>query len=371
LYYLLSGFAASDSINAELASFHEDPLIKRLKEKGVKTHVLQRRRKLDLSVFVRLFKLLNKIKADVIHMHGYLSILFGIPAAMAAGTPVRVVTLHASPILLERNKPNYKLLLYLWIAYMTIKISRTYLIAVSNDIYNSHLKFRKIDPSLMKVVHNGISIEKVRSHLSSVSRKDLGIDDACFIVGMVGRLDENKGHIYLLRAAQVMLTKRQDVHFIIIGDGPLESERKGFCTTNHLEGHVHFVGFHKSILDFMSLLHVMVIASMHEGIPYTLLEAMAKSVPVIATDVAGIQEVMRNGINGLLVPPRSSEGIASNISLLLSNTALKECLSKAGLEVLNHRFSQEYMVQSTAKVYDEILSSGQLKRHLNGQEDFS
>ncbi len=354
VYNLLTGLAQRGDIEVECVTFHEGSLVKKLQEKGVKTVVCPRNRKIDSILFFKLVMYFLKSQPQILHLHGYLAIFYGIPASFLARVPLKVATFHAKGISLNEKRGYRRFDFYLWLAYLMIKMSCTYFIAVSEDVFRSHVKFRKIPPERMKVVHNGISIEDVKSHRSNITRKDLGISDSCFIVGMVGRVDENKGHIFLLKAAKKILSERKNAHFIIIGDGPLEMELKQFCRTKALDNYVHFLGFQENILDYLCLLDVMVIASMHEGVPYALLEAMANRVAIIATNVGGIPEVIQNGVNGLLIPPKDPEVIARSITRLLDNQTMRMRLSIAALKILNDRFSQATMVQSTIGIYREL-----------------
>jgi glycosyltransferase involved in cell wall biosynthesis len=357
LYSLLPRLAQSGNIEVTFASFHDGPLINRLKKKGVKALVLQRRRKFDFFIFFRLIKLLRKINPDIIHMHGYLSIFYGIPAALVNRTPIKVVTLHASPIPSGQTKILSKLMLYLGIAYQMLKISKTYLIAVSKDIYDSHKKVRNINPFCMEVIHNGIDIEEIRTHEPTLKRYDIGINESDFLIGIIGRIDKNKGHIYLIKAAKKLISEGKSIKVVIIGEGALQNDLKAYCTLNQLGRNIHFLGFKKNIIDFLYLIDVLVISSLHEGIPYILLEAMAIGVPVIATDVGGIPEVIKDNLNGLLVPSKDSEAIASRIHLLMEDATIRDRLSKSALEILNQRFSQKVMTQSTINVYNKLLLS--------------
>lgn len=357
LYSLLPGLQARDSFEVECITFHQGLLSERLRDRGIKTKVLSRLGKLDFFVLIRLIRYFRSSKVDIIHLHGYLAIFYGILAAVMSGIPVKVITLHASSTHGTPNKKLTKLNFYLWLAYFLMKKSKAYAIAVSKETYDKHLREKKISKEHMTVIHNGIAIEENQSCDSGVAKRDLGVKDKDFIVGIVGRIDKNKGHIYFVEAAQSILEERKDVHFVIVGNGPMEKELKAFCTENNLEEYVHFLGFQDNILAYLSLMDILVIASSSEGIPYTLLESMAKGIPVVATNVGGIPEVIHDGVSGLLVPPRDPGAIATCVMSLLDNEPLRKRLSRKGLEILNRHFSQESMVQSTLRFYQSIRSS--------------
>jgi glycosyltransferase involved in cell wall biosynthesis len=364
---LLPGLQARDSIEVECITFHDGLLSERLRDRGIKTKVFSRLGKLDLSVFIRLITYFRSSKVDIIHLHGYLAIFYGILAAVMSGIPVRVITLHASSTHGNHNKKLTKLNFYLWLAYFLMKKSTAYAIAVSRETYDRHLTEKKISKERMRVIHNGIAIEEYQSCDSGVAKRDLGVKDTDFVVGIVGRIDENKGHIYFIRTAQSILEKRKDVHFLIVGNGPLENELKAFCRENDLEEYIHFLGFQDNILAYLSLMDILVIASSSEGIPYTLLESMGKGVPVVATNVGGIPEVIQDGVSGLLVPPRDPGAMATCVMSLLDNEPLRRRLSRKGLEILNRHFSQESMVQSTQIFYQNIRAPRSVSEQIRGR----
>lgn len=367
LYSLLPGLQRGDSFEVECITLHEGLLSERLRDRGIKTKVFSRLGKLDFFVLIRLITYFRSSKVDIIHLHGYLGIFYGILAAVMSGIPVKVITLHASSTHGNPNKRLTKLNCYLWLAYFLMKKSKAYAIAVSKETYDRHLRERKISTERMTVIHNGIGIEENQSCNSELVKRDLGVKDNDFIVGIVGRIDDNKGHIYFIRAAQSILKSRKDVHFLIVGNGPMENELKAFCRENDLEEHIHFLGFQDNILAYLSLMDILVIASSSEGIPYTLLESMAKGIPVIATNVGGIPEVIQNGVSGLLVPPRDSGAMGACIMTLLYDEPLRKRLSGKGLEILNRHFSQESMVQSTLKFYQNIRAPRSLSKHIRGR----
>jgi glycosyltransferase involved in cell wall biosynthesis len=356
LYSLLPGLQARDKIEVECITFHDGLFCGRLRARGIKTIVFSRVWKLDLLVLIKLIAYFRSSKVDIIHLHGYLAIFYGIVAGAMCGIPGKVITLHASSTYGDPNKKLTKLNCYLWLAYFLIKKASAYAIAVSKETYDTHLKEGKISWERMTVIHNGIGVEESQSCESCVSKRDLGVKDTHFVVGIVGRIDKNKGHIYFIRAAQSILKKREDVDFLIIGNGPMEGELKAFCRVNDLEGHIHFLGFQDKVLAYLSLMDILVIASSSEGIPYTLLESVSKGVPVVATNVGGISEVIQDGVSGLLVPPRDPGAIAARIMSLLDDGALRKRLSRNGQETLIKQFSQEAMVQSTLLLYQRIGS---------------
>ena len=354
LLNLLPELESGGDVDSVFVAFERGRLLEALRVEGLGVELIDRRRRLDVGVFLRLVKLLRGYGPDIVHMHGYLAILFGTPAAAVAGVRTRIVTLHASPNLAADE--GLKLRLLLWATYAVMKVFGARSIAVSGDVLQSHVEVRGMNRQHMQVVHNGIDAEGIGPQGESADRADLGLPERGFLVGMVGRIDKNKGHVYLLTAVAKLLAERSDIFVVVVGDGPERTSLMEFCANAGIDEHVSFVGFQANATAYMSNLDAMVIASMHEGIPYTLLEAMAVGVPVVATAVGGIPEVVEDSVSGLLIQPGDPEAIAASLTRLASDPGLRARLAHEASEVVRHRFSQQRMAEATVDAYRHNLT---------------
>ncbi len=355
LFHLLPSLSFYSDFNIVFGAFHKGQITNRLREKKLETYTLNRRSTLDLSVFVRLVRQLKRRNADILHMHGYLSVIYGIPTALLARVPIKVVTLHADPLPLGRGIAQIKLRIFLYIAFLLIKWTNTQLIAVSEDIARSHKKVCKLKAENIRVIRNGISIEEIHSQVSPqvTSEKDI----AKPVVGIVGRIDKNKGHIYFIKAAEQLVSMGIDAKFWVIGAGPLEESLKEYCAKSNMEAHIEFFGFREDIQRYLAQLDVIVIPSLHEGIPYTMLEAMSLGIPVVASAVGGIPEVIEDSVNGFLIPIKRPDEIVSRVRSILQDPQLGERISTAALRTVSERFSSTIMAEATKHAYYDYLDA--------------
>jgi glycosyltransferase involved in cell wall biosynthesis len=142
----------------------------------------------------------------------------------------------------------------------------------------------------------------------------------------------------------------------MVGEGPLADEARYDAEALGLSAQVRFLGWRDDVAAIMAITDVSVLASMYEGLPYTLLEAMAAARPVVATDVAGSLEVVEEGQTGFLVPPRDAAALADRIGRLLGDDRLRREMGQAGRNRLEKHFLIEVMVRQVEAVYDDLIS---------------
>jgi glycosyltransferase involved in cell wall biosynthesis len=190
----------------------------------------------------------------------------------------------------------------------------------------------------------------------SGAREELGMaaDDTVFI--NVGRLTEQKGLTYLLRAAKIVVASHPESKFVIVGDG-LEGERlKAEARELGLSDHVIFTGFRRDVLRLLKMSDVFVLSSLYEGMPKALLEAMMAKLACLSTGIFGIPELI--GDTGILVPPGDVDALAKAMLELAKDPALRERLGDAAKLRVETEFSQTAMMAKIEAIYDEVLARG-------------
>ena len=158
----------------------------------------------------------------------------------------------------------------------------------------------------------------------------------------------------MIDAAHLVVQEIPDARFVILGEGELREQLERQVREHHLEKHVLLPGFRTDVLGCLKGFDLFVMSSVTEGLGTSILDAMACGRPVVATTAGGIPEVVRDGENGILVPPRDHEAMAAAIVKLLKDDALRRRMGAAGLSLVNARFSSERMVQETLSVYQRV-----------------
>jgi glycosyltransferase involved in cell wall biosynthesis len=212
----------------------------------------------------------------------------------------------------------------------------------------------------IRVLHNSAAVlDPIPATLSDEVRERFGLQrDGTKVLVSIGRLSFEKGHADMLRALHLLQTAQPDRwKVLLVGSGPEESNLRELTSTLGLESQVTFASHQHDVLPFYGLADAMILPSHSEGSPHVVLEAMSAGVPIIATRVGGIPEILTDNRTALLVPPRNAEAMSSAISRLLASPELAESLASNAREVLIQRFSHKAYKESLLSIYDELLST--------------
>ena len=165
-----------------------------------------------------------------------------------------------------------------------------------------------------------------------------------------------KGHVYLVEALKKVLEAGEKACLVLVGDGPYRVVIEAKVAELHLADLVYFAGYQDNIPDWLALLDLVVLASYaNEGVPQSLLQAMAMARPVVGTTCGGIPEIVTSGSNGLLVAPKDSDSLAGALLTLIRDPAKRQEFGSRGLALVQERYSLEQMAAATEEVYAGIL----------------
>jgi glycosyltransferase involved in cell wall biosynthesis len=193
------------------------------------------------------------------------------------------------------------------------------------------------------------------------ARRSLGFPPDVTIVGIVGRLVPIKNHALFFEAARAVLDEHPDTLFVVAGDGELRARLEADAASE-LGGHVRFTGWVLSLPRLYAALDVVVLTSLNEGTPFSLIEAAAAGRPVVATDVGGVADAVVDGKTGIIVPSNDPQALARAISRLLADPALTAKMGEAGRQRATTAFSAPVMADRIAGVYHEILAAKHVAR---------
>jgi len=231
------------------------------------------------------------------------------------------------------------------------------IITVSNHTA-SQLKGRGISEENLNVIHNGIDIFPPPSEKEKIQIiNKLGIINKKVIL-FVGRLDQRKGVIFLVKAIKELKNDiKEDFKCIIVGNGPIKNHILKYIKNNNLDSYFSFVNKvnYKNLRKIFFLCDVLVLPSLYEGLGLVLLEAMASKKPVIGTNSGGIPEIIKHGYNGFLTPLRSIKHISKAIKKILSNNELAKKMGEHGYTMIKRDFTWEKAVKKTLKIYKRLI----------------
>jgi glycosyltransferase involved in cell wall biosynthesis len=225
------------------------------------------------------------------------------------------------------------------------------------------LEKENLPPGKVSTIHTGVDLQRFRTPADGERiRREFGIPPDALVVGTVANFAFEKGYPALLEAAEISLKINKGLWFLLVGSGPLEKEVRG--RVKKILGHerIVFTGSRWDIPDLMEAMDVFVLASVIEGFPNVLLEAMAMTKAVIATSVGGIPELIESGENGILVPPSDGKALAQAILSLLEDRGKRAELGARAQEKMREEFTLDRMLNQYEALYLSLLREKGIKK---------
>jgi glycosyltransferase involved in cell wall biosynthesis len=367
----LSEYLAASGHAPVVCTFKDGPLRQEIERLGIPVEVLPGRRHSILSfpgflsdmVRIRreLARLVEKHNIHIIQTHLLRSLDYLVLTLRF--NPRRLLvfwTIHNSNFALRADKlPNFKWLLgpkLLGYRLLYLLSSRWVngFIAISEDVETAILQTIGPVRDKVAVICNGVDVRRYRRAADRVGiRRQLGVpEDAC-LMAVVGTLKEQKGHRFLIEAAQEPLSQFPNLHLLFIGDGILRETLQARVRECRLDGRIHFLGNRSDVPDLLAASDLFVLPSLWEGLPMALIEAMASGLPIIATAVSGSQQVMVPGQTGLLVSPGDASELREAILELLSNPKQAKIMGAAAQRRVETSFSATKQAEEHVELYQQ------------------
>ncbi len=325
-------------------------LVEVIEGAGARVFLLRKRRRGDLTALSGIARLIDREKVDLLHLHNAPGAFWGTLASLCARRRAPIVRTEHRPWL-PRELPGLYRSFHRTLAGRAARI-----VCVSDYVRASHAASFPGLAGRMITIPNGVRLDAFRDlpdPREARSRFKLPPDTP--IVGTIGRLVPVKNHRLLIDAFARVHAERSDAHLAILGDGPLGGQLATHAADLRLSNDISFVKSSPSAEIFLRCLDVFALSSVSEGMPLTLLEAMAAGVPVAATGVGGISEVIENGTDGYLVPPSSPDLLARVISSLLTHPDEASEMGRRGRAKVERYYGAERTVRETERIYSELL----------------
>lgn len=331
-----------------------DPSSRALEAEGLQMSYLGKSA-FDPSTLTSFLSVIRREQADILHVHGWIASNFGRIAGRLTGVPT---IMHEHGV-----DPSFPMSQRLADRIMS-PFTHT-AVAVSESARNFLISHRSVSPRKIRVIYNGAPLgefSRAAPVLVAQARKEFGIAPSSRIVGVIGRLDTQKGITYFIKAAQHVLdAASEDVRFLIIGDGPKRQELEQEASELGLAGSVLFTGHRSDVPVIQSLLDVQVFPSLWEGVPLTIFEAMAMRRAIVSTNVDGLGEVLNDGEDSLIVDPANPEKLAAGILKLLFDRELADKL-RAGAAKQSEKFDISQTVRNLESLYEELYAAPRNER---------
>lgn len=325
----------------------EAPMADKFEELGVSVYTIKRSRPgLDPTLYARLLAFFLRHRPDVVHTHDPHSMVYAAAPARAAGAAV-VHTKHGVVVGAETRRQG---LLMRGVALFIDAV-----VAISDDAAAVARDNREIAAHKVRVIENGVDVSRfvAASEERAAVRAELGIPEEAWVAGTVGRLDALKDHAMMIRAMEPLLG--DDTHLVIVGDGAKMSELRAQVEGLANGRAVHLLGMRHDVPRLLGSLDLFALSSISEGLPLALLEAMACGLPVVATTVGGVPDVVQEGETGLLSAASDHRAFGENLARLRRDEELCRSMGARARELVTDRYSMDHTAAQYMTLYRELV----------------
>lgn len=332
----------------------DGPYVQPLRDAGVPVETARLPRGLNpVKVVVSLIEIvryLRREKPDLVHTHCSVPGLIGRLAARLAGVPVVFHTVHGFHFHDGSRGPTRWF--YVWIERLAGLLTDRLLSQNRADMEQA-LRYGIVPAARLQYIGNGVALERFQPPASRPASED-GV-----IITCVARMEAVKNHMLLLEAARLLKARGERFQVWLVGGGELRAQYEAMSEDWGLSANIRFLGYRDDIPGLLAQSDIGVLTSLKEGIPRAVLEAMAMSLPVVATRVSGTREVVCDGESGFLVEPDDVHSLASALSRLIADPALRTRLGARGRELVVERFNEADIVRNLERYYrDGLMSKG-------------
>jgi glycosyltransferase involved in cell wall biosynthesis len=335
-----------------------DPLAGALQDAGVRVERLTLAWILHgwrtVGRFWRLVRLLERLRTRLLHLHtvGYTGGRWAVWAARLADVPMVVCTIHSAPVAPQPLHVRLDRALQSRLVDRFVAVSQMNYAALRDDL--------GLPADKLVVIPNAVELENFAGTDSDdrrAVRERFGIPADAPVLGALARHDDPKGLTYLIQAMPAVLARQPSARLLLVGDGPLRANLEAEARSLGVAERVHFAGYQRDVASMLGAMDLVVLPSVREGLPLSLLEAMAAGRPVVATRVGGMPEVVVDGMTGRLVPPADPAALAEAIGAILDSPRCAEQMGEAG-RARAQDFSDAAMLDRLSAVYRDAASSG-------------
>jgi len=341
---LVNGLAERQ-IASSICTF--DARLDRLKDAidpRVPVHALGRRHGNDPRLVWRLVQLLRRDRPDIVHTHAWGALCEGYAAARLARVPRFVHGEHGTMELRRRNRLVQRLI---WNrADRVLSVSANLAARMAREVGVARRRIH--------VITNGADLARFGAVPRAAARRALQLGDREFVVGTVGRLVPVKDHGTLVALLVELRRLGLECRALVVGDGPLRAELEQRARAAGLGSSLRVLGDRGDVEQVLAALDVFVLTSVSEGLPNSVLEAMASRLPVVATQVGGVDELVEHGRTGLLAGARDAAALAAAVSTLARDGGLRQQMGAAGRRKATTEFGLDRMLEQYARVYLEL-----------------
>jgi sugar transferase (PEP-CTERM/EpsH1 system associated) len=321
-----------------------------LRDEGVPVHLLGRRPGVDWRCSYRLAGILRREKVDLVHAHQYTPFFYTLTARLIHRPPAILFTEHG------RHHPDYPRQRRILVNRLLLE-RRDRVVGVGQAVGQALINNEGIPPQRVTVIHNGIDVAKfaANGHDRRVTRHEMGVGKDDLVILQVARLDYLKDHGTAMRTLKRVVQHRNEARLVLVGDGPEKQSIEEMTRCHNLSSNVRLLGLRTDIPRLLAAADLFLLTSISEGIPLTIIEAMAAGLPVVSTQVGGVAEVVTDGSTAELAPSGDDAKLAEKILRVAEDPRLAQAMGRRGRERAHALFSEGRMHDRYLQLFKEML----------------
>lgn len=320
-------------------------LSKELVRSDVPVFSLEKRPGIDLRIPMQLSKKMRQHQFDVVHTHNEAGLIYGTTAAIFARIPRIIYTEHGKGLGYHDRK-----LFRIVERYLIKKTNKV--VAVSEDLRAKMINWHRLERNRFFVIPNGIDVDEFKEkNFRKKKRDEVGLKDDDFVIGIVASLLPIKNHCFFLTVFKKLLMEFPKLKLVLIGDGPLRGYLEDRVLKMEVSKKVIILGARLDVPALLSALDMYVLPSLSEGISISILEAMAAGIPIVASDVGGNSQIIKDAHSGFLVPVGNEEAWIKTLRELLNHPRLRKTISHIAQQTVENRFSLACAINQYESIY--------------------
>jgi len=305
----------------------------------------------DLRAAISIYKILKKEKPDVIHTHSSKAGILGRLCGWLAGVSVIIHTTHGFSF--NDTQGFFKKNLFIFLEKFCAIFS-TYLIFISKENIDKAIKNKIGKQDKYKFIRLGIDIDNFRNFKNPSLRQELNFNKNDVVVTTIGPFKPQKNLPDFIKVASKISKEHKNFKFVMVGDGALRPEFESLIEKYKIQNNIFLLGWRRDIANVLHSSDFFVMTSLWEGLPISTIEAMTCGLAPIVNAVDGQKEIVKDGINGFLIPPYNTDKTCSKILYLANNPDIKTKMEQVAKETINETYGIDYMVKQHELLYDTL-----------------
>jgi glycosyltransferase involved in cell wall biosynthesis len=325
-----------------------------LEKQGFRVEVLGRRQGVDCQCAWRLARFLRQERVDLVHAHQYTPFFYAAAARWLYRRPPVIFTEHG------RHYPDYPRRKRILLNRFLLE-RRDRVVGVGQAVRSALIANEGLPADRVEVIWNGVDLAPFANGLCrrQAVRKEIGVEGACLVLLLVARFDYLKDHATAVRTLGRVVHQLPGAQLVLIGDGPGRRAIEESIREQNVADHVRLLGARTDVARLMPAADIFLLTSISEGIPLTVIEAMAAGLPVVATRAGGVPEVVDDGCSGLLAPVGDDAALAEHVIRLASDPQVRQQMGEHGRRRARELFAEEKMHASYLRLYRDTIADRQ------------